>query len=33
MKKQSEGLAREFDRVAGELAALENAAGDGKKDD
>merc|ERR1712227_37398 len=33
MKKQSEGLAREFDRVTEELAALQNAAGDGKKDD
>lgn len=33
MKKQSEGLAREFDRLTEECARLQNAAGDGKKDE
>jgi len=34
MKKQSQGLAREFDRLTEECAQLQNAAGgDGKKDD
>lgn len=32
MKKQSQGLAREYDRVTGELAAVMNSQGD-KKDD